>query len=258
MLWGFSETTVLVATFAVFLAAIEIGFRLGSRYSKDRDDSMASHASALQSAVLGLLALLLGFTFAMSISRFDERKKLVISEANAIGTAFLRAEILDPKEKNEAQSLLRQYVDARLDFYHAGTDKVRIDESNNHAEHIEADLWQLAMLSARKSDKPATTNLFIQSLNEVIDLKEERQAALENHVPETVIDLLFFVVAVGMGFIGYNYGLTGKRRHGSTMVFALLITIVLTVIIDIDRPRRGLITVSQASLERLKSDISKK
>lgn len=255
MLWGMNEAVLLLGGIAAFLIAIEVGFRLGKRHLAPDDTELAGHVSALQSALLGLLALLLGFTFAMSISRYDVRKQLVLQEANAIGTAYLRASFLPDPQEEQVRGLLRDYVDARLAFFAAGVDPEKLAAAARTAAGLEERLWRQAEAATLAPVNPVAVGLFVQSLNDVIDVNEERQVALENHVPETVIALLFLVAVISMGFTGYGYGLQGRRRHASTAVFAVLIAVVLVVIMDIDRPRRGLITVSQSSLERLQTSV---
>ena len=193
----------------------------------------------------------------MSIQRFDTRKQLVLEEANSIGTAYLRSRFLTGNFSKEASLLLREYIGLRLEFYYAGNDTAKIEAAAGKAAIIEKQLWNIAVQSAKGSPDPIFTSLFIQSLNDVIDDNEKRRVALDNHVPEPVIVLLFSVSIFGMGFIGYNYGLSGRHRHGSTAFFALLIASVLIIILDIDRPRSGLIQVSQASLERLQEQINR-
>jgi hypothetical protein len=255
MVWNINEFYLFCAVTGFFLIAIEVGFRFGNRHSQHKDKEFAEHISLLQSSVLGLLALLIGFTFAMAIERFDTRKQLVLEESNHIGTAYLRSKLLPDELHEEMSGLFADYVESRLNFYYAGNDMAETEKAFQTSKEIEKNLWNIAILATKKPSNPLYTSLFIQSLNDVIDANEKRQAALENRVPEPVILLLFFVSVFGMGFIGYNYGLTGKRRHGSTAFFAILIASVLIIILDIDRPRRGLILVSQTSLERLQTGI---
>lgn len=255
MLWGIEEHWVFLAIFAGFLAALEAGFRLGRRHSNVCDESDRAQIGALQAAVLGLLALLLGFTFLMAVSRFDTRKSLVLDEANAIGTSFLRSKLLPAVQRDEAPGLLRAYVAARLAFDSARNDLDRIETANAEASRIEGQLWTLAAAAASQDQRSVPTGLFIQSLNEVIDIREKRQAALDNHVPEAVIYLLLTVSVAALCLVAYGCGLANRRRMASNAIVGLLIALVLTIILDIDRPRRGLIQVSQDSLLRLKATL---
>jgi len=256
MIWHANEVIIALLTFVSFLAAIEAGFRIGCRFGSGAyNEHTASHVNSLQNALLGLLALLMGFTFAMAISRYDVRKELVVAEANAIGTTYLRAQFLPQQQKNDISSLLQDYIKARLEFYNAGVAEERIAAANKKAQAIKNRLWKEAVTTAGKNPQSLPVSLFVQTLNEMIDDQEERQAAFENHVPESVTWLLLFISTVSMGFIGYMAGLTQKRQHMTTALFALLIAATLTIILDIDRPRRGLIEVSQASLVRLQTEL---
>jgi len=172
---------------------LEVAFRLGLRMRVRTDEANRAHVNALQAALLGLLALLLGFTFAMAVSRFDTRKSLVLAEANAIGTVGLRASLLPPAERAPFLGDLRDYVDARLMFYDAGTDKERIDASISRTTKIQNQLWTIAAAAAAGESNSIPFGLLLQSLNELFDLAERRQVALENRVPESVLYLLFTV-----------------------------------------------------------------
>jgi hypothetical protein len=251
--WNINEFGLLAASFAAFLLIVEAGYRLGRRRFNNSDELERNHFGALTAAVLGLLALLLGFTFAMSVSRFDTRKALILDEANAIGTTALRAKLLPSPYDKDAASLLRAYVAASVDFNAAGIDKNRADKASATASDLEAKLWALATTVAALDARSVPVGLFVQSLNDVIDVREKRRAALDNHVPEAVIYLLYAVSLVGLGLLAYGCGLGNKRHLKSNAVLALLIALVLTTILDIDRPRRGLIQVSQDSLVRLKA-----
>jgi hypothetical protein len=255
MIWHTSEFLLFVLILALFALVIEGAFRLGSRVRGQQGDGDTTHAGELQSATLVLLALLLGFTFAMAVQRYDTRREFVLQEANAIGTTSLRARFLPEPQRTEAMGLLREYVGTRLDFYRAGIDRARLDAANAASDRIQQRLWDLATAAVAADPRSVATGLFIQSLNEVIDDNEKRRAALENHVPEAVIWLLLLVAAVAMGFVAYGCGLAGRRRLAMNATFAMLITLVITVILDIDRPRRGLVKVNQDSMLRLQQSL---
>jgi hypothetical protein len=253
VLWRFNELILLLAILAGFLVATEIGFRCGVRNADRKDEFAKAHVDSLHAAVLGLLALLLGFTFFMAASRYDERRSLVLDEANAIGTTYLRSQFLPSEQRAAAAELLRASVAARLAFHAAGIDPARIKDANSDAARTERRLWALARAAVAEDPRSVPAGLFVESLNAVIDLREKRQVAVENHVPEAVLYLLLVVSAVLFALLGYSCGLMKHRRLSSNTLFALLIVFVLTMILDIDRPRRGFITVSQASLIRLQA-----
>jgi hypothetical protein len=240
-----NEWVILGVSIALFLLVIEAGFRLGRRNRVSVSEHAKSQINTIQGAMLGLLALLLGFTFAMAISRYEVRKQLVLDEANAIGTTFLRAQLLPEPPRQEVSNLLRQYVEVRLRFYKAGVDPERLREAEKQAEKIHLLLWSYATALAEKDSRAVTTGLFLQSLNEVIDLYAKRLTALENHVPQIILVLLYSVALVANGLIGYGCGLGERRNFFVTLMAAMLIAVVILVIVDLDRPRRGLIRVGQ-------------
>jgi hypothetical protein len=251
MLWGIDEVFLFFIAIAIYLGVIEAGFRLGLRYRDPADDTIKAHVAALQTALLGLLALLLGFTFAMAVNRFEARKLLVLEESNAIGKAYWRSQLLPPEHATKIAGLLRQYVAARMDFDRAASDDKALQVANAAAARIERQIWEDAGALEKEDTHSSVTLLFLQSVNEMVDVNEKRLVALENHVPAPVHHLLFFVAATAIGFIAFGCGLTGRRRMLSTGIFAGLIAFVLAFILDIDQPRSGLIQVSQESMIRL-------
>ncbi len=192
----------------------------------------------------------------MAQSRYALRQELVVEEANDIGTTYLRSRQLPEPYKTEIANLLRSYVEARLDSARAGVDRERLKEAHDRAIQLQNKLWSNALGAVTKDDRMTVTGLFIQSLNNVIDTQEKRLAATENHVPEIVLSLLFVVALVAVLGIGYGSGLSAHRNLFSTTMMSLLIMMVITVIIDLDRPSRGWIRVSQNSMIRLQESLS--
>ena len=251
LIYDVNELVIAFAAIALLLVAIEVGYRLADRIPPGLPDSAKSPALAISGAIFGLLALLLGFTFSMSLSRFDQRKQLVVQEANAIGTTYLRSGLLPEPDRSAVAGLLRSYVDARLDFYNLRDDQAQFRNVIDRSEKLQNELWLYVVHGVQKGDRSVTTGLFIQSLNEVIDLHTDRMAAMENHVPESVLLLLFLVALMAAVLVGYACGLAKRRHLFSTSIVALLIGLVIIAIIDLDRPSRGLIRVSQKSMIRL-------
>jgi hypothetical protein len=255
MLSRIDENLLFFAAIVAFLVVIELGFRLGLRHGQLGDDGALDHVKALQAALLGLLALLLGFNFAMASSRFDARKALIQDEVNAIGTTWQRAYLLPPPQRQEVSALLKQYVAARIDFMSAGIDEARIDAANAKASDVEAKIWKVTGAMVADGTGGSQLTPLILSLNEMVNVQWKRRTLLDNHVPEPVLHLLFIVAIGALGFIGYGYGLTGRRRHGTTAIFALLIAMVLATILDFDRPRGGFIRVGEEGLVRLQTSL---
>lgn len=211
-LYGRSELLISVVILAVLVLAVEVGYRAGARAAATVSDGAKSHLGTIFGGILGLLGLLLGFTFAMSLSRYDLRKNLVTQEANAIGTAFLRAQLLPEPEKQEVADLLRKYVNIRIDFFQTGVDQLRLDQIDGETNKLQDEIWLRLSSAIARDDRPVTTGLFQQSLNEAFDLQVDRLAAMENHVPESVLILLVLIALLDAFCIGYGCGL-GKNRH---------------------------------------------
>jgi hypothetical protein len=243
---------ISVMLFVSMLLAIEAGYRLGRRAEKRTDESSRAHVGAIQASLLGVLALLLGFTFSLSLQRFDNRSEAVVDESNAIGTAYLRAQLLHDTMRGEVMTLLRRYVDLRVQ---AGS--IALDEEAQRETVIAKtnkvldDLWGYARRAAGEDGRAVMAGLFIQSLNELIDSYGRRDAALTRHVPELVLFLLYGTFLMTGGVVGYAAGVSGHRVSIVTYILVILIVVLTFIIIDLDRPRRGLIRVSQNSLIEL-------
>ena len=256
-LYSQSEALVVLLLLALLFAGAAAGYRLGLRRQSRIDESARSRLNSIQSAILALLGLLLGFTVAMSVSRYDGRKHAVVSEANAIGTAALRARLLPAPERGEAVTLLRQYVDTRLQSTQRRLDPAALNELERKASQVHEQLWLLAAAVNHKEPQNFTTGLFITALNELIDAKGFRDAALDNHVPASVMLLLFTGAILAVGMVGYVNGVANHRATVVTGMLIVLFALTIFVIVDLDRPRRGLIRVSQISMTELKKGLDK-
>ena len=255
LLYSVNEWVIALALLGLLLLTVEVGYRLGDRVPPGLPDSAKPPVLAISGAIFGLLALLLGFTFSMALNRYDQRKELVVQEANAIGTTYLRAELLPEPERSAVAGLVRSYVDARLDFFNLRDDQAQFKNVIDRTEKLQGELWSQVANVVQKGDRPVTTGLFVQTVNELIDLHKERVAATENHVPESVLLLLILVALMVAMLVGYGCGLEKRRHLFSTSVMALLIGVVIIVIMDLDRPHRGLIRVGQQSMIRLRDSI---
>lgn len=233
--------------FAIFLviqlAAVFVGNRIGRRLRGAAGNGYGLHG--LDSATLGLLALLIGFTLAMALTRFEARREGALLEANAIGTTWLRARLLPEPYRTETDRLLRAYVQLRLDLIRAGSTEAALAVTIPRSDAVQAALWAQATALAAVLPQPVPTGLFIQSLNETIDLQQTRISAATNHVPVQVFALLAVVAMLASGFTAYSGGLAGSRSIGADLIASVLIVSMIVTIFDLDNPRRGFIQVSQ-------------
>jgi hypothetical protein len=246
-MYDHSSLLIVGVLLLALLFAIEGGYRLGNRSVVN--DSSKAQIGTIQSSLLGILALLLAFTFSLSLQRYESRSEAVVNEANAIGTAMLRADLLPPQVRDAARDALRQYLDLRV-----RASEISLDRTEDRAALVEQSdrllglLWGYARQAVDDDDSPVKAGLFVQSLNEVIDSYGTRDAALNRHVPELVLFLLFGTFVLTASLVGYSSGVAGHRASFATYVLVLLIAVLVFIIIDLDRPRRGLIEVSQQSL----------
>jgi hypothetical protein len=239
---------------ALPMAATELGFRYGRRVRPGYDEKAISEVGTTQAALLGLLGLLLGFSFAMACTRFDARRQTVVDEANAIGTTYLRAGFLRESGAGFARSLLRDYVRTRLDVYDARSGPAQVAAAERRGEEIQGALWEIAERDEPERRDP-TFGLFVQTLNDMIDMDAKRRHALENHVPTAILVLIGLVSTVTLGASGFACGL-GLRRNPATMIaLPLMVAVVSLEIIDLDRPREGLIRAGHSSMLRLDASL---
>lgn len=231
--------------------AIEIGYRIGRRSRSGVNESGVAHINAVQASLLGVLALLIGFTFSLALQRFDSRSDAVVEEANAIGTAYLRAGLLG-SEGEEARRLLRDYLDLRVSAgSRALTDVAAREELLAASSQALDTLWALVVRAVAADPNPVRTGLFAQAVNELIDSYARRDAALNRHVPELVLLLLYGTFIMIGSIVGYACGIGGHRPSYATYILVGLIVLLVFVIVDLDRPRRGLIEVSQQNMVEL-------
>lgn len=252
ILYGYSSIAIVVALFTLIVVLNEVGFRVGRFVQSSTDDEVKSLTGSIQASILGLLALLLGFTFSMSMQRYDNRSMALIDEANAIGTAALRVQLLPDDYQGKANRLLKEYVQLRVEVGQIDLTKVeKRDTYNSQIADLQNQLWQLAVSATESDPRAVTTGAFVKSLNDVIDSQGKRNALLQMQVPEVVLILLFIVFISSGGIMGYSAGLSGKRVFAPIVLVSLLITLIVFIIIDLDRPKRGFIQVNQSVMAEL-------
>ena len=190
MIWFVVEAAILLVFIGLFTAALQFGYRLGLRQQASSGEPDKTHANALHGAVLGLLALLLGFTFAMSVSRYENRKTLMVDQANAIGTAALRGKLLPAPHAERTTTLFREYIETRFHYNASVRGSAGIDEAEARAGRIENDLWEISRVLLTEDPRSQAASLFTQALNDMFDIREKRRFALDDHVPLAVTIML--------------------------------------------------------------------
>ena len=236
----------------LMLAFGEIGYQLGVRAQSRQDKEAPASLGPMVGGLLGMLAFVLAFTFSMASSQHDLRKQNVLEEANSIGTAYLRTDLIDEPYNIEVKRLLREYVDVRL-MATSGSD---LDAALAKSVEIHHLIWTQGSAAARQS--PSTnTSLMIQSINDVIDMHEKRvTGALRNRIPTSVWLSLVAITALTMITMGTQVGLTGRRRLVAVIPLVLAFSALVTLVVDLNRPQSGLITVGQQSMINLQSSMA--
>ena len=249
------DTLPIAAVFLVFalvaMGAYEAGFRLGRWWQDRTPGEQEGPTNMLVGSILALLAFLLAVTMGMAADRYDARRALVVDEANSIGTTYLRAGYLPEPASSQIRELLRQYVPLRLTV----TDSADTEADIAASTAIHTKLWAIAEEVARTTDKGDLVALFIELLNETIDLHETRITARNARVPETVVLLLIGGSILSLAMVGFSAGLTRRRSLLSAAVLVIALGAVITIVVDLDRPREGLIQVSQQPLIDLQQQI---
>lgn len=234
---------IFLLTASVVLLSIEAGWRLGDQRRRKNQDENKAPVGAAVGATLGLLAFLLAFTFGLAANRFDNRKQVVLQEANAVGTTYLRVDFLPAELQPEARRLLREYASLRA----GGANALMSAEGLAKTSLQHDQLWAIAARATQLSDT-ISTGLFVQSLNEMIDLDEVRLTAARNRIPDPIWFMLATVTVFSMVAMGYQFGLSGSRSWGATIFLVLVFTPVILLIADLDRSQSGLLRVSQQPL----------
>ena len=236
---------LFIATIVVVLAAVETGFRLGLHRRRQAEEAKDAAAGSMVGATFGLLAFMLAFTFGFTASRYETRRALIVDEANAVQTAYLRADFLAEPYRTEIRALLREYVKVRV----KGVEQGRIGETLAKSEEIQRRLWTGAVAAVKKNPGSILAGLFIQSLNELIDLHAKRvKSGLRSRIPAVIMYVLYFVTVLSMLSMGYLAGLAGRRNPLVNYSLVLAFSSVVFLINDLDRPREGTLSTSQQAL----------
>jgi hypothetical protein len=245
--------SLAIGLFVILIAAARLGFWFGRRAPDDEMER--SRAATWQTALLALAGLLIGFTFSMAESRFAARKQLVLAEANSIGTAYLRTQLLPGAAGAQLQALLRQYVDVRLGFVAAGADRGRMDETLRQSSALEGQIWAQVVAAARAQPQSHLTTLLVQAINEMFDAGSAHVAAVDSPLPPTVFLVLVLATSAAVAAIGFSCGLQKRSSTHGMIVFPVLLGIVVLLVFDLANPRLGFMRVRDPVLTQLKQSM---
>lgn len=233
---------------ALFLALLffsELGFHVGRYQCTKGDAESSSHdAGALTGVVYALLGLMIAFTFSAATTRFDSHRELILKEANAIGTSYLRIELLPAEFRPELHTLYRDYTQNRIDTYQKiSTDFNQAIKLHDQGLVIQQEIWQKTVIASLASQNAATQTLAINALNDMIDVANERLAALRKRPPSIIFMMLFALSAIAAALAGYKLAEKPRLPRVQVTIFALALAGTMYVVSDLGLPRIGFFTI---------------
>jgi hypothetical protein len=241
-----------VLILVLLLLGVEAGYR-GQRWlgRRDHDGRPTDGQNHLLSAVLGLLALLLGFTFSLALNRYDVRRELVVQEANAIGTTWLRTQLLEEPNRAAMSGLLRTYVDARIVWSMSDGKSADLGPT----DRLQQQLWSATGATIRTESSQQLSRAVMDAMNDSFDAASARAAERAARIPARVFQILLLYAVLSMVMLGYTLAVGGRPHRIATGLVLVLLSLAMVVILDLDRPRGGSIQVSQQPLTDLKAGL---
>jgi hypothetical protein len=244
MNFTFSILLITAGMLAAMMVFLEIGRRVGVRRIAQNPEGVKPGVGTLEGAVFGLVGLLIAFTFSGAMSRFDDRRQLIIEESNDIGTAYLRVDLLPAASQPAVRELFRQYVDSRLETYRLVPDMAAVNRELARSAKLQGEIWRQSVAASHVPDAhPDAAKLLLPALNAMIDITTTRTASSQIHPPRIIFILLFLLALASALLAGYAMA-EGKGRTWIHMLcFSLAMAAAIYVILDIEYPRLGFIRV---------------
>lgn len=245
---------LFIATLLLMGLAMEGGFRFGTlRHSRGKVEKDGA-VGAMVGAMLGLLGFMLAITFGIAMSRFEARERAFLDEVDIISTTYLRADLLSEIHRDEMKKLLREYVDTRLNAVLSRN----IQAGIAHSEELHERMWSILLAELRSVQLKPIDNLFIQSLNDLIDIHAKRViSGMWLRIPPTIWLVLYILTLLGMAEIGYQTALAGSSRSPASVGLIISFATLLWILADLDRPLQGNFRVHQRAMIELKEDLNR-
>ncbi|WP_066731286.1 DUF4239 domain-containing protein [Cupriavidus sp. D384] len=241
----FGAIALCVGLFASILVAMDVGRLVWQWQVNAGREPESTGVGAVTSAIFALLGLLIAFTFSGAASRFEARRTLVVQEANDIGTAYLRLDLLRTPVRDELRETFRQYLDARLQAYRAVPDREGVAQALARASELRDRLWERSVEESPRASTTSATMLLLPALNAAFDTASTRLASTMEHPPSVIYALLLALSWIGALFAGYGMARRGPRNWLHALLFAVTLAATLYVIVDLEFPRLGLIRVDE-------------
>jgi hypothetical protein len=232
----------VILLLVVLIAVIETAYRFMK--AGNFEGRHVEAVGTIQTGLFTLTSFVIGLSFAQASARFDVRRDLVVKEANAIGTTWLRADLLPPADASEFRRVLTSYTQARLDAYQTPNDPQLYERTTKVSDDDQRELWRLAAGALRNAPTNLNYSLLMQSLNDTIDVSAEQLQALTTHVPTAAMVLTLLLVVLSALSLGLRFGLNRSRPPTLTIIFIVAYVLVINMMIDYDRPQSGFVRVN--------------
>jgi len=253
LFFSLSEWALALIVLAVVAGVTVAGIVLG-RYLRKHSETLREPLGVAQGALLGVVALILAFGLTLAVGRYEDRRAAVVAEANAIGTTYLRAQLLAEPVRDRSLALLRDYTDLALRISNEVPGSPAMAQTITAENTIQRELWGLAGQAIDAAPVASAPRLYVDSLNTTIDQQSVRISGLSNRVPTAVLAFELSAAAIALGLLGFYLSLLG-RGFVAVVLVAALVTVMLLVTFDLDRPTRGLITVPSTPLQSLRASM---
>lgn len=217
-------------------------------------ESLSESFGVLQGAMLGVVGLILAFGLSLALSRYEDRREAIVTEANAIGVSFLRAQTIEEPGRSDSIDLLRGYVDSAVRFSNDIPGSLEATAAEDEEDEVQRELWRRAADAVEAGPEASAPRLYLESLNVMIDAQNSRVAALTNQVPDAVLYLEVLGAAVALALLAGYMALVGRGAVAVAFA-AFLVASLLYVTADLDRPTRGLIKVPDTVLVNLQEEM---
>jgi hypothetical protein len=237
------------------LLMLETGRRIGKNAMAG--DPVGSHQGLgpAEAGIFGLMGLIIALTFAGAASRFDQRRMLIVDEANAIGTAYLRVDLLPDDAQPSIRSDFREYLDSRIELYHNLYDNKKANEIEGKSASLQMKIWKKSVAASRKSENTSATILLLPALNSMFDICSTRTAVRQVHQPKIIFIVMILQAIICSLVAGYGMAIKKSRSWIHLIGFTLVLLITLVVILDMEYPRIGFIRID--ALDVLLTDLRK-
>jgi hypothetical protein len=238
---GLLSLPLCLALGLILFLFMEFGHRLGCKHRSVDPESNKDWVSVVDGPILALLGLLVAFTFSAAADRFNARRKLIVEEANAVGTAYLRLDLLNPPDRDTLRQKFRDYLDSRIKTYALIPDVQAALQEFEHSQTLQRDIWNQAIPACQKTGSTLAGMQLVPALNAMFDITITRFAATQFHTPVVVFILLISLALVAALLAGYQMSSSKKRCWIHVSLFVITFTLAIYVIMDLESPRLGLV-----------------